>query len=256
MQRPVTNEVLIEASHHVEYEIKQFASCTAVLRRDFWEAIPTFMARTAQNALLEAWTVHFRAIYDFLDFDPKDDDMGASDWFPDGRWPSLRQGPAPGLAKARKRVNKDIAHLTYDRLKRAGDAVFWPHETVVDALRSDLFVFLEKVESDSVRDGFKGAIWQALPWITTGASFVRFDPSVIQPVATTGFGIPVAAPRPKAVISAASRTGAATPGIAVAARPSRPPSGLLRASSVASPRAAGRSSELRPCRSEGRPPGP
>jgi hypothetical protein len=197
MKRPVPTDVLIAASHHVEYEIKQFTACSNVLREDFWVEVPTYMAKTARNALLESWTVHFRALYDFLYAEPTRDDMGAGDWFPDGRWPAVRKGPASDLAKARRRVNKDIAHLTYDRLKRAGAGVFWPHETIIDGLGRDLFRFVDSVDAGSVRDGFKAAVWQALPWAPDDASsFVRFDPSVIQPVATTGFGIPVATPRP------------------------------------------------------------
>jgi hypothetical protein len=152
------------------------------------------MARTARNALLESWTVHFRAIYDFLYLEPKGDDMVAGDWFPDGQWPSLRGVPAPNVTEARKRVNKDIAHLTYDRLKRGGESVFWPHEVVVEGLRVDLFRFLDNVDAQRVQEGFKAAVWQALPWTTKGP-LVRFDPSVIQPVATSGFGLPTVEPR-------------------------------------------------------------
>jgi hypothetical protein len=196
MERPIATDVLIAASHHVEYEIKQFTACTDLLRRDFWAEIPTYMAKTARNALLESWTVHFRALYDFLYVEPTSDDIGASDWFPDGRWPGIREGPAAGLATARRRVNKDIAHLTYDRLNRGGAEVFWQHETIIDGLGLDLFRFVDSVDAGSVREGFRRAVWQALPWVTNDASsFVRFDPSVIQPVATTGFGIPEAKPR-------------------------------------------------------------
>jgi hypothetical protein len=81
-------------------------------------------------------------------------------------------------------------------IERGGAEVFWPHGTIIDGLGLDLFQFVDSVEARRVRDGFKGAVWQALPWVPDDASsFVRFDPSVILQVATTGFGIPEAKPR-------------------------------------------------------------
>lgn len=151
MKRPIPRDVLIEASAHLRYEIEQLSAAAGALRRDFWANAPRYMAKTAHNALLESWTIHFRALYDFLYGKPRDDDMRAGDWFPGGEWPTIREGPSDALKAARTRVNKDIAHLTYDRLNRQGENVFWPHHDVVDSLRTDLFRFIENVDQDSVR---------------------------------------------------------------------------------------------------------
>jgi hypothetical protein len=195
MERPIPQDVLIEASTHLRYEIEQFSAAAAVLRREFWADVPRYMAKTAHNALLESWTIHFRGLYDFLYAEPRDDDMSAGDWFPGGDWPSIRTGPTSLLKAARRRVNKDIAHLTYDRLKRHGEQVFWPRDGVIEDISTDLFRFQDRVDPALVSDGFRLGVWQALPWPTQDPPLVRFDPTVIQPVATTSFGIPEAGPK-------------------------------------------------------------
>jgi hypothetical protein len=195
MKRPVPTSVLIEASAHVRYEIEQFAGCTAILGRALLDEVPTYMATIAHNALLESFTVHFRGLYDFLYLEPKGDDMAAADWFPDGSWPQRCVGPSQDLRAARKRVNKDIAHLTYDRLKRDGQDVFWPHEAIVEELRGDLWRFVDGVDQERVPSGFNGGVWQSLPWPNTDGPLIRLDSTVVQPVATSGFGLPVAVPK-------------------------------------------------------------
>ena len=113
--------------------------------------------------------------------------MGARDWFPEDGWDAV---PPGGLRKSRTRVNKDIAHLTYARLRRHGKDVFWPHRDIVEAIGTDLFKFTTEVDQGRVASGFKGAMWQSLPWPAYDEWITRFDPTVNQPVATSGFGVP------------------------------------------------------------------
>ena len=70
---------------------------------------------TIHNALLEAHTVHARALYAFFFQDcRKPDDAVAGDFV--SQWASLRPTPGAALESVSPRVGKEIAHLTYGRL--------------------------------------------------------------------------------------------------------------------------------------------
>jgi hypothetical protein len=91
--------------------------------------------------------------------------------------------PSHALRTARKRVNKEVAHLTYGRVSDGSS--LWPHQEVVERLRTDLFRFIDRVDPSLVAEGFKAATWQALPWPDENpASIVRADGSFIGLVAT------------------------------------------------------------------------
>jgi len=191
MKRPPPPEFLRQASIHVRYEIEQLSNSYTLLRNaEWWAAInaPTYMAQTAHNALVESFATHVRNLDAFLHATPTGDDMWAGDWFAPGEWDSVREPlPFEALRAARRRVNKEIAHLTYARVE-VGSPV-WPHQEVVEHLRSDLFRFIDSVDPSLVADGFKGAAWQALPWPDQHPGpIVRADGSFMRPVATTGFG--------------------------------------------------------------------
>jgi hypothetical protein len=150
----------------VQYEIEQLGNAYRLATNaDWWggTSVPTFMAQTAHNAVVESFALHVRCLEDFLYGDPCDDDMSASDWFAPGEWATIRSADRlPELQTARERVNKDFAHLTYSRPDHG--TPLWPHEEVVERLRTDLFRFVDRVEASLVCDGFKGAAWQTLPW--------------------------------------------------------------------------------------------
>lgn len=191
MKRPLPADLLRRASTHVGYEIEQLSNSYTLLRNvEWWAAIdaPAFMAQTAHNALVESFATHDRNLDVFLHEAPKGDDMWAGDWFPPGEWDSIREPQDSGaLRAARRRVNKEVAHLTYARVS-VGSPV-WPHQEVVEHLRADLFLFVDRVDQSLVTEGFKGATWQALPWPDKHPGpILRADGSFIRPVATSGFG--------------------------------------------------------------------
>jgi hypothetical protein len=182
-------------SEHVLYEIEMFSRTTALLTPHIWETVPAFMADGAQNALIESFTIHVRGLHDFLYATPKGDDVSAADWFPgrEEEWARLR-GPEPAvLIEARRRTGKEIAHLTYARLERAGDGKLWPHQEIVDALGTGIFRFYTNVDRDLVCDKFAPRAMFAAMSVASVAKRGRVgEPGVPYIDLHTGYGMSVA----------------------------------------------------------------
>jgi hypothetical protein len=138
-----------------------------------------YLKRTAKNALVESFTIHTRALMDFLYVgNPRDTDVVVTDFFTEEEWRRMSAAPEPDppwrtpsnvrsnkehpvLVEARRRTSKEIAHLTYNRLDRIGDDKLWPTAEIVDALSTDLGRFVDQVPAERVVDGFK-AIYVAI----------------------------------------------------------------------------------------------
>ncbi|HEY4213762.1 MAG TPA: hypothetical protein VGM84_19950 [Steroidobacteraceae bacterium] len=107
-------------------------------------------AGTAQNALLESFTVHARSLFDFLQAaSPRDDDVIAEDFFQAPEtWDQIRlQEPiAAALKTARGRVNKEIAHLTYERLTVTPEQKGWAHQELRLAMDLVLARFVKSMD--------------------------------------------------------------------------------------------------------------
>jgi hypothetical protein len=96
------------------------------------------------NALIESFTIHARALIHFLYPKRKEDsDVLAADFFDDaGAWPKICQQEEPiEFGRARERVNKEIAHLTYDRQLVTPDNKRW-NSALGDELLRIMHIFL------------------------------------------------------------------------------------------------------------------
>ncbi len=109
------------------------------------------------NALLESFVVHVRGVMDFLYNDnPQNDDVVAQDFFasPDA-WASIRPELSELLRKAKKRVGKEIAHLTYARLEVTPDTKPWPFVSIANEVSSVMQVFLTNVPKEKLGSQWK-----------------------------------------------------------------------------------------------------
>ena len=109
------------------------------------------------NALLESFVVHVRGVMDFLYNDnPQNDDVVAQDFFasPDA-WASIRPELSELLRKAKKRVGKEIAHLTYARLEVTPDTKPWPFVSIANEVSSVMQVFLKNVPKEKLGSQWK-----------------------------------------------------------------------------------------------------
>jgi len=105
-------EELLKISDHIYYEFSMFVSLVLEMTKGYPPG-------TINNAMLQSFALHVRNLIDFLYNDSHNsDDVYAGDFFKDPtRWLSVRKAITPELSKAKKRVNKEVAHLTYSRLK-------------------------------------------------------------------------------------------------------------------------------------------
>ncbi len=134
--RPFSDSYLLSYSaEHVAYEIDMF----------FWLARHSSAALAAptaadagrlSNVLIEASVIHLRNIIDFLYLDkPKATDVVATDFFASNVWDSLRPPITPSLDAARIRANKEIAHLTTDRMAGSPPAKAWDFQTFANEIK-------------------------------------------------------------------------------------------------------------------------
>lgn len=122
-----------------------------------------YLRETVQNALVESFTVHTRALIDFLYAEPGRDesrkhvnDVFAYHFFTAGEWAAMKsqtnglKDPTAGsndvkLREARERVGTEIAHLSYSRLEPANQGRLWETKAIVARLRVDLCTFIDQV---------------------------------------------------------------------------------------------------------------
>ena len=135
IQRPFTDSYLFAYSdEHVFYEIDHFFWLADLLDRSSSIINPRINPsspfgtpslavagaaedlRRLNNILIEGFVIHLRNVIDFLYTKPQPTDVCAEDFFPAGDWDKIRPPLSSTLEAARIRANKEIAHLTIDRM--------------------------------------------------------------------------------------------------------------------------------------------
>lgn len=115
------------------------------------------MKKVVSNALVESFLLHFRALYDFLELPrynkkgtelnltPKDDDVVVSHYVVN--WRNARPDCSDLLKNCRKRVDKELVHITD---KRQVDPVKkqWPIIEMAKEIRKYIELFCRKIEED------------------------------------------------------------------------------------------------------------
>jgi len=142
MRKKRTDTELKKASGHLYYEIEMFIGCAQELAKG------AHNNRTVANALLESFTIHARAILDFLyaSESAREDDVIAEDFFDEPCvWHSVRPEKTTLLDSIHKRVGKEIAHLTYTRQEVTPEAKKWHYLRIYHDVAKVLQPFLEKV---------------------------------------------------------------------------------------------------------------
>jgi hypothetical protein len=122
---------LQKASKHLWYEWTMLVELAKLLRSD---KLPDVTG----NAYLESFAIHARALHDFLypDAASVSTDVLARDYLMSDDWGGKR--PTYGL---KYRVNKEVAHLTYNRLEVTPEAKLWPVQELAKTLDSAMLDF-------------------------------------------------------------------------------------------------------------------
>ncbi len=138
-----TKDELMNVSEHLDYEMWMMHEVARGL------ASNALRPRFVNNALLESFSIHARALLDFLYADSRafPDDVIAEDFFDSqGEWPVLRPAKSELLEKVHRRVAKEVAHLTYARLDVTPEAKKWYYIDIYNDINRVFQVFLRGVK--------------------------------------------------------------------------------------------------------------
>jgi hypothetical protein len=135
---PRTDDDLRTASDHLHYEIQMLRGTMMLL------ATGTTGQSVLSNALIESFTIHARALMHFLypSEHTHPSDVLAEDFFKAGDWISRRPVEPAAFSTARGRVNKEIAHLTYDRQLVTPELKGWDFVALGNAILEIIQPFL------------------------------------------------------------------------------------------------------------------
>jgi hypothetical protein len=160
MSPRITQEKLRLASDHLWYEIWMFRTMALILFHGFLGK-----KGPVHNAILESFGIHVRGLLDFLYAEkPGDDDVIAEHYFSTHKvWHNARPEISEYLRNARRRVNKEMAHLTYTRLSVQGEAKGWDVTLLASEIESVLKVFMELVPKEHLGENWKRSPGAQLP---------------------------------------------------------------------------------------------
>jgi hypothetical protein len=140
-----SREELQQASNHLFYEIWMF------------EALAQGMAlgiagrgNVISNSLLESFAIHVRALIGFFHSEnPRKDDIIAEDFFANpSDWQDMRPLKTEILDKAKKRADKEVAHLTYTRLDLTPEQKLWDFLQIFKDMQVLIALFISNVPTD------------------------------------------------------------------------------------------------------------
>jgi hypothetical protein len=140
MKRPFSDTYLLDYSgEHLYYELSLLYLLTDGPALEVANATPRDI-QVVGMALLESWVIHLRNVIAFLfhSVAPDETDVVAGDFL--ANWPTLIGAISPTLSEARRRANKEIAHLTTARIPGAPKEKEWDRK----ALWAELLPIVEK----------------------------------------------------------------------------------------------------------------
>jgi len=142
LQRPFPDQYLLAYSaDHVFYEVDHFFWLADVISRPttiFSAQSPDAAVRT-KNIFIEGFGLHLRNIIDFLyprRLRVTDTDIVAADFLPNGKWDAIKPPISATLIAARIRADKEIAHLTTDRICGTPPEKAWECQALANELKS------------------------------------------------------------------------------------------------------------------------
>ncbi len=153
MSQPTPSD-LLAVSHHLFYEIWMFYESARFLKQDSKTDV------VLTNVCLESFTVHGRILLDFFYNKAQKDDVIAEHYIEN--WKEICPMLQDNLKKLSYRVGKEIAHLTYARLKVTAETRGW--NTM--AAENELHLVIKKFQENVPRNLVVEKLLQLKP--TTG----------------------------------------------------------------------------------------
>lgn len=150
-RRKKSTQTVINALDHLAYEVWMFESVIVAMSSNITGN------GILNNAIIESFAMHIRNIIQFFYKDnPQPSDVVAADCFSDpSTWDNICPQITVNLQKAKSRAHKEIAHLTYDRIKVTPEKKPWPYQEIYKDLVYLLQIFLNSVPSNLLSDHWK-----------------------------------------------------------------------------------------------------
>jgi hypothetical protein len=154
MSESKRRDKLIKASDHLYYEIGMFQALT----RGMMSGIAG--VGTINNAILESYAIHVRLlIHFFFDDSSQKDDVLASHYFgPQKQWKDIAPPYTNILKIAKKRADKEIAHLTYSRQKVTKEKKPWQFLPISNDLQLAINKFITSVPRELLGEQWQNII--------------------------------------------------------------------------------------------------
>lgn len=148
--RPFSDSYLLAFSaEHLVYEVDMFFWMVEVLTRpSVIRATSAAEATRLNNALIEVFAIHLRNLVDFLYLErPQPTDVVAADFCAAGTWEAVKPPITRSLEAARVRANKEIAHLTSQRIAGTPPKKAWDPRALAAEIRPLLQLVVAKAEA-------------------------------------------------------------------------------------------------------------
>ena len=175
---------------HVTYEIQMFGETGRFLSA--FKANPSNDTdRVTQNAFIESFAIHARALMAFLyPKDPYPDDVIADDFFSDpSPWHRKRPPMTAPLTLIHRRVGKEIAHLTYARPGVMPEEKAWPFVRIEIDMNLVLREFVVLLPQDFVKPNVsQSPTGQAFPPGATTLAGPAAETTFVTKVGSEGLG--------------------------------------------------------------------
>ncbi len=136
-------DLLAYSAEHIAYEVGMFFGMADMLSSSKKIGSSSSADAIRLNfAMIEAFVIHLRNLIDFLYSDrPKPTDIIAADFC--ATWQTERPIISPVLKNARVRANKELAHLTTNRLAGSPPAKQWEFSVLAGEISSLLHLFVK-----------------------------------------------------------------------------------------------------------------
>jgi len=159
--RPFNDAYLVAFSaEHVGYEIDMFFGMVeALTQSSLIGASSAAVAARLKNAVIEAFVIHLRNLIDFLYLErPQPTDVVGADFCETGIWEAQRPAITSTLVAARVRANKEIAHLTSQRISGTPPEKAWEPASLAAEMKPLLQLFVTKASSARLSPNVSTAI--------------------------------------------------------------------------------------------------
>jgi len=128
------------------YEVDMFFGMVEMFTRpSIIGATSVAEAIRLKNAVVEVFAIHLRNLVDFLYSEkPQTTDVVAADFCATGAWEAMKPPITSSLEAARVRANKEIAHLTCQRIAGTPPEKTWDPQALAAEIRPLLQLFVAK----------------------------------------------------------------------------------------------------------------